>query len=111
MSNISELKSEPSSCHAKLKKEDCSVECDPQQISLSLAVYSSGCPDGLYSLLPSCDPGWGQSHLRFHRAPKQQSDWYLDNNRGRHPDWTRFTPAVFAKVAFGKDNEAPGVIL
>lgn len=75
---------------------------DPQWLSLSFIVYSLYCLNGLYSLFPSCDQGWGQSHCRLLGAARQQPDLYLDNNRAKHPVWNRFSTVLFVEVTIQK---------
>lgn len=82
----------------------------PQQISPSSAVYSSGCPRGLLQF-PPCDPGWGQSHFGFYGATKQQLASYLDNNRGKHPDWKCFTWVCLRRSNLAKTERLWEVLL
>lgn len=42
-------------------------------------------------MFSSCEHSWGQSHLL---NGKQQPDSYLDDNRGKHPVWSRLYGCV-----------------
>lgn len=68
--------------------ENCSsgsAESEPPWLSRSFAVYSLCCVNDLYSLLPSCDRGWGQiplsSQTTARLVSRQQQETNIQTGR------------------------------